>query len=44
MLAYLQENKGSTRDDVAINFLKTQESAWTQWVPAEVAAKIKAEL
>ena len=44
MLGYLQENEGSTRDDVAIHFLKTQESTWTQWVPADVAAKIKAAL
>jgi len=44
MLAYLQENEGSTRDDVATNFLKTQESSWIQWVPADVAAKIKAKL
>jgi ABC-type proline/glycine betaine transport system substrate-binding protein len=44
MLAYLQENEGSTRDDVATNFLKTQESTWTQWVPADVAAKIKSKL
>lgn len=44
MLAYLQENTGSTRDDVALNFLKTQEATWSKWVPGDVAAKIKASL
>lgn len=44
ILAYLQQNEGATRDDAATNFLKTQDSSWTKWVPADVAAKIKAGL
>ncbi|QIE46692.1 ABC transporter substrate-binding protein [Pseudohalocynthiibacter aestuariivivens] len=44
MLAYMQENSGADRDDAALNFLKTQEATWSQWVPADVAAKVKAAL
>jgi len=44
ILGYLQANEGATRDDAAMNFLKTEEGSWTKWVPADVAAKIKAAL
>jgi len=30
--------------DAAIEFLKTQESVWTKWVPSSVAKKVKAAL
>ena len=43
MLAYMQDNKAEAKD-AAINFLKTQPDVWTQWVPAEVATKVKAAL
>lgn len=42
-LAYMQDNKAST-EDAAEWFLKAYDSVWTQWVPAEVAAKVKAAL
>ena len=42
-LAYMQDSKGKPQDG-AIWFLKNYESLWTQWVPADVAAKVKAAL
>jgi len=44
MLSYLQENEGSDREDAAMNFLKTQADTWTQWVPADVADKVRSSL
>ena len=38
--AYKSETDASF-DEVAVWFLKTQEAAWTQWVPADVAQKVK---
>ncbi|MEA3442637.1 MAG: ABC transporter substrate-binding protein [Chloroflexota bacterium] len=43
VLAYMQENKAST-EDAAIWFLKEYDSVWTEWVPADVASKVKAAL
>ena len=43
-LAYMKAEKGRTHQDAVNNFLKTQEKVWTKWVPADVAAKIKASL
>lgn len=43
VLAYMQENKTST-ENAAVWFLKNFESSWTQWVPADVAQKVKAAL
>ena len=43
MLAFMQENEAST-SEAAIWFLKEYESLWTEWVPAEVASKVKAAL
>jgi len=42
-LAYMKDNKAKTQD-AAIWFLKNFESVWTQWVPADVAAKVKTAL
>jgi glycine betaine/proline transport system substrate-binding protein len=42
-LAYMQDNKAST-DETARWWLKEYESLWTNWVPAEVVAKVKAAL
>ncbi|MDH5695698.1 MAG: ABC transporter substrate-binding protein [Dehalococcoidia bacterium] len=42
-LAYMQANEAST-EEAAIWFLKEYESLWTQWVPADVADKVKAAL
>ena len=42
-LAYMQDNKASI-DDAAQWFLKNYESLWTQWVPEDVAAKVKAAM
>ena len=43
-LAYMLDNKDSKPADAAVWFLKNYESLWTQWVPAEVAQKVKAAL
>ncbi len=43
ILAYMQDTKGKA-DDGAIWFLKNKENVWTQWVPADVAKKVKAAL
>ncbi len=42
-LAYMQDNKAST-EDAAQWFLKKYENLWTAWVPADVAAKVKAAM
>jgi len=42
-LAYMKDNKANT-EEAAIWFLKNYESVWTQWVPADVAEKVKAAL
>ena len=41
-LAYMRDNDASA-DEAAVNFLKTSD-AWTQWVPDDVAEKVKAGL
>ena len=38
--AYKAET-GATFDELATWFLKNHEDAWTQWVPADVAQKVK---
>jgi len=42
-LAYMQDNDGSA-EKAAENFLKTREDLWTQWVPADVAERVKQAL
>jgi glycine betaine/proline transport system substrate-binding protein len=42
-LAYMKDTKADT-DEAAQWFLKEYESLWTQWVPADVAAKVKAAM
>ena len=42
-LAYMQDNKAST-EQAAQWFLKQHEQLWTTWVPADVAAKVKAAM
>ena len=42
-LAYMQDNEASTQE-AAEWWLNKYESKWTAWVPADVAAKIKAAL
>lgn len=42
-LAYMRDTKAGT-EDAAKWFLKTYESVWSPWVPAGVAAKVKAAL
>jgi glycine betaine/proline transport system substrate-binding protein len=42
-LAYMQDNKAST-EEAAQWFLKNYEDLWTQWVSADVAAKVKTAL
>ncbi|MEQ9257795.1 MAG: glycine betaine ABC transporter substrate-binding protein [Roseovarius sp.] len=44
ILAYMQENEGSTREDAAKFFLENYQDTWTNWVPADVAEKVKASL
>lgn len=43
VLAYMKDHKANTQD-AAIWFLKNYETVWTQWVPADVATKVKAAL
>ena len=43
MLVYMSDNQASG-EDAAYEFLATHEDLWTQWVPAEVAEKIKGAL
>lgn len=43
VLAWGDDN-GATTDEVAVYFLKNYESIWTQWVPADVADKVRASL
>ena len=42
-LAYMQENDASSKD-AAIYFLKEHEDLWTEWVPEDVAKKVKEAL
>ncbi|PLX45715.1 MAG: ABC transporter substrate-binding protein, partial [Hyphomicrobiales bacterium] len=43
MLAYMKDNQAQG-SDAAIEFLLKHEDIWTKWVPADVVAKVKAEL
>lgn len=43
VLAWGDENKAST-EELSKYFLKNYEAIWTKWVPADVAAKVKASL
>ena len=43
VLNYMEENEASV-EEAAIYFLKNYESTWTQWVPSDVADKVKAAL
>jgi glycine betaine/proline transport system substrate-binding protein len=43
LLAWMTDNQ-ATGDEGAKHFLKANEDVWTKWVPADVAAKVKAGL
>ncbi len=43
MLVYMGDNQASG-EDAAIEFLRTQQSVWQKWVPADVANKINKSL
>ncbi len=43
MLVYMNENQASG-EDAAYEFLATQDDVWMQWVPADVAEKVKSAL
>ena len=43
MLVYMADNQAAG-EDAAIEFLTTQEDVWAQWVPADVADKVRAAL
>ncbi len=43
MLVYMEANQADGAD-AAIEFLKKHEKVWTKWVPADIAAKVKAGL
>jgi len=43
MLAYMEES-GDDAGDVALWFLKNKTDLWSEWVPAEVAERVKAAL
>ncbi|MGE0723704.1 MAG: ABC transporter substrate-binding protein [Alphaproteobacteria bacterium] len=42
-LAYMQDTGGKPAD-AAVHFLKEEAETWTKWVPADVAARVKASL
>ena len=42
-LAFYMDESGGDMEATAKNFLKSS-SAWTKWVPADVAKKVKASL
>jgi glycine betaine/proline transport system substrate-binding protein len=43
-LVYMRENKDKTGRKAAMEFLKAHPAIWTKWVPADVAARVKAGL
>ena len=43
-LSYMQETKGATEKDAALRFLRQMSKYWSQWVPADVAARVRAAL
>ena len=43
-LVFMKENRDKTGAKAAADFLKNNQTIWTRWVPADVAAKIKASL
>lgn len=43
LLVYGSENQAGA-EETAVNFLKTEEAVWTEWVSPEVAEKVKASL
>lgn len=43
VLAWGDDNKAKP-EEVAMQYLKTEEAVWTKWVPADVAEKVKASL
>jgi glycine betaine/proline transport system substrate-binding protein len=43
VLAYM-EAEGATTDEAALFFLREYEDWWTKWVPADIAANVKAAL
>lgn len=43
MLSWGDDHKAGSKE-TAENFLKTEEAVWTKWVPADVAAAVKASL
>ncbi|WP_237049297.1 ABC transporter substrate-binding protein [Lentibacillus amyloliquefaciens] len=42
-LDYMQ-NEDASAEDAAVKFLKEEEALWTEWVPEDVAEKVKDEL
>ena len=43
-LVFMRENKDKTGAKAAANFLKNNQAIWTKWVPADIAAKVKAAI
>lgn len=43
-LAFMQQTKGATAKDAAVNFLKVDPDVWKAWVPADVAQRVEASL
>ncbi len=43
LLLYMQDNNAEA-PEAAIWFLKNYESVWTEWVPADIAQKVKSAL
>lgn len=38
------DDQSASPDEVAVHFMKNHEDIWTEWVPADVAEKVKASL
>lgn len=43
-LVYMRDNRDRTGKRAAADFLKNNEAIWSKWVPADVAARVKAAL
>ena len=43
-LAYMQQTKGASATDAALNFLRKRPDVWEKWVPADEAGRVKRAL
>ena len=43
-LAFMETQRGASAGDAALHFLQTRSDIWSQWVPDDVAARVRAVL